>query len=691
MAMLARTPQQVIAAEATYRGDINTRFQDMLGIASVINNRAIATGTTPQQVVGVNSQFNSYNKAMPPGSAAYIDLANNAWNEVLTNGSITSATYFATPAAASNLPNGLEQVDAIDGGHVYYSDPNARAIKTAVGFRAPNLTAVDDAIATAVQKYQAMVPDVASVPTPLDRPVVDPGSLASALTATDQTNQTPFDAVTPANNQQPDLAKNGLLSAIFSSEPPAVNNFADLAAAGPMAAPVTATPSATLGAAPDLSASAMANVASALNAPASAPASSGWSDMAEAGPMGGYPADPTSAARMGNPALNSFAPVSFAAPVAAPMNVTATAASPTSPGLAAAMSAPAIDANQSLSNMAQGMQAQRDYTAAPTDQAPADQAQTSNFDTSRFNDPNFSLSADQQSVANAMQNTPDAANAFQSEVASEPTHRVTPEDQARIDAITADPNASLTAPVTSTLTSTSPVVTSTQTLAPALTTVSIPDQPSVQAATPTHTAMDVWSGNATTGIATDGSTVSKMPDGTIGRYNPEYDHTEFTNPDGSYGGMKPGNALTGAAAQPSTPSNPTTTSSAISANSSLNSGLSRISDSVFSGGTFGAIAGAALGSALAGPLGGLALGMVGRQLGGRYLGDKVPDESPIHSLLGLFTGQPTMKNGFPSAPYSSNPGGHGVGYGGLNDYGKDVYGGSGQFSGAIDNGGVGLF
>jgi hypothetical protein len=212
-----------------------------------------------------------------------------------------------------------------------------------------------------------------------------------------------------------------------------------------------------------------------------------------------------------------------------------------------------------------------------------------------------------------------------------------------------DPNVSLETPAVTTpaVTTTVPATSYTDTqptiTAPAAISAVTPPSRSLTSTTsasPMHTAMDVWGGLATTGIATDGSTVSRLDDGTIGRYNPAFDHTEFTNPDGSYGGMKKGNVLgqTDPNASLSSPSISSTSST--TPGSSLNGGLSRLSNSIFSGGTLGALAGGLLGTALAGPIGGIALGMVGQKLGGNYLGDQVPDESPMHSLFGLLTGSP---------------------------------------------------
>jgi len=59
------------------------------------------------------------------------------------------------------------------------------------------------------------------------------------------------------------------------------------------------------------------------------------------------------------------------------------------------------------------------------------------------------------------------------------------------------------------------------------------------------TAMDVWSGKAQTGIATDGSTVSRLSGNKIGRYVPEFDYTTFSTDDGAtWSSPVAGNQLT---------------------------------------------------------------------------------------------------------------------------------------------------
>lgn len=135
--MKAQTVIDTILGEAAY-GDRASRYQDMLGIASVITNRSVALGVTPQSVVSAPGQFSAYGQSLPSGVEAYRSLAEDAYNTIQTIGPITSATFYATPAATGNLPGGLQEVGRTTG-HVYHEDPLGRAIATAEGYRAPDL------------------------------------------------------------------------------------------------------------------------------------------------------------------------------------------------------------------------------------------------------------------------------------------------------------------------------------------------------------------------------------------------------------------------------------------------------------------------------------------------------------------------------------------------------------------------
>lgn len=131
----ARTVADVILGEAA-SGSPAKRYADMKAIASVIANRARALGVTPEQVVSNRREFNAYGKSLPAGVGAYRSLAQRALDDVATNGPIHSGTFYATPNAAGNLPKGLKQ-EAATSGHIYYSDPQNRAIGTSLGYRQP--------------------------------------------------------------------------------------------------------------------------------------------------------------------------------------------------------------------------------------------------------------------------------------------------------------------------------------------------------------------------------------------------------------------------------------------------------------------------------------------------------------------------------------------------------------------------
>lgn len=169
MARIARTPAEVIASEISYRSP-ETSWADALAIASVVSNRALALGVTPQQVVGTTQEFNAYGSAMPAG--AKIDLAQRAIDDVAKFGPTTAATFYAMPRAIDNLPPTKEFDMAVDGGHMYFTEPTGGAIKTSVGYRAPVDIATVNAAAAQRKTYEMALVDEdnAGMPTPGMRP-----------------------------------------------------------------------------------------------------------------------------------------------------------------------------------------------------------------------------------------------------------------------------------------------------------------------------------------------------------------------------------------------------------------------------------------------------------------------------------------------------------------------------------------
>lgn len=330
MPIIARTPEQVIAAEATYQGGYEGRWNDMVHIASVIANRAEQLGVTTKQVISTQKEFNAYNKAMPPGTSALTEMAKEAMQFVKENGPVTNATFYATPKAVKNLPKGLSyETETL--GHVFKSDPKMRSIRTSIGFKAPNKFA-----------YAVNVPNV---PVPEDKPMV-----AQSL--------------------------------------PTLNSFQDLAAAGPISAPIDGVKaSAALGSNPSLAAA--ANVgAIGVN-----PTGENWAGLEAPGE-----------AKVSM--LNLQSPAERMGIVSNPMSA-----------------------------LAQGVNAQRDYVANPSDKTGRLQgnvAQTA--DPARFNgDTSQVASADralQDSIARTLA-TPNAPNVnnFSSLAAAEPMGAQMPTQQ----------------------------------------------------------------------------------------------------------------------------------------------------------------------------------------------------------------------------------------------------------------------
>lgn len=170
MGTIARTPIDVMLGEMAYDVSDATRYADLQAIASVISNRATALGVTTEQVVANQNQFNAYGKSLPPGAAAYRDLAQAAWDDVSQNGPTHSGLFYATPAAAKNLPSGLNEVAEVTGGHRYFEDPYGRAINTSVGYRAPVDIAAARAAAAQRLAFEVATVNEEGMPTPQARP-----------------------------------------------------------------------------------------------------------------------------------------------------------------------------------------------------------------------------------------------------------------------------------------------------------------------------------------------------------------------------------------------------------------------------------------------------------------------------------------------------------------------------------------
>lgn len=227
----------VIAGEAV-SGTREERIADMRAIASVIANRAQMLGVTPQEVISNQNEFNAYGQSLPPGvNQEHIDLAQEAMDYVAEHGPTTNATFYATPAASDNLPNGLNYEGATTG-HQYFSDPQSRAIGTSLGYVQPN--------------EFAFAASPANVPAPGLIGADERAGLLSAYASTPKTED-PFSSLLGQPSSW------GLNKDVVPAPVPTVETWSDMAAANPVQAPMgSVQATGLLGAAPDLEASAKA-------------------------------------------------------------------------------------------------------------------------------------------------------------------------------------------------------------------------------------------------------------------------------------------------------------------------------------------------------------------------------------------------------------------------------------------------
>jgi hypothetical protein len=165
MPVTARSWDQVLARETLSKGTPEQVKADMYGVASAVYNRAIATGLSYDAVVGNKSQFNAFGVQLQPGDLDRVNLAKDIMADIEANGPVHNGTYFSTPETQNKLPSGLVDTGyAVDGGHVYKSDPYSRPITVAGGkVVQPSQGLIEQAIAA----------KQATVPTPQARPAAE--------------------------------------------------------------------------------------------------------------------------------------------------------------------------------------------------------------------------------------------------------------------------------------------------------------------------------------------------------------------------------------------------------------------------------------------------------------------------------------------------------------------------------------
>lgn len=137
MAKVARSLVDVVLGEAV-SGTPVQRYEDMKAIASAVANRAARAGVSIKDVISAKGQFDAFGKSLPPGVEAVRSLAEKAVAEVMKFGPTHAGTFYATPSATKNLPSGLQPVTKT-AGHVFFDDPQNRAIATARGYKTPSI------------------------------------------------------------------------------------------------------------------------------------------------------------------------------------------------------------------------------------------------------------------------------------------------------------------------------------------------------------------------------------------------------------------------------------------------------------------------------------------------------------------------------------------------------------------------
>lgn len=151
--MTARTIEDVLLGEAV-SGSRSKRLSDMIAIASTIKNRMSAMGRSVDEIIAAPGQFSAYGRALPKGVEQYRELARKAWAYVQKAGPTHSAMFYATPAATKNLPKGLQRVTS-SAGHVFFSDPQNRAIQTTQGYMQPARSSAAPSAATQAAALRA--------------------------------------------------------------------------------------------------------------------------------------------------------------------------------------------------------------------------------------------------------------------------------------------------------------------------------------------------------------------------------------------------------------------------------------------------------------------------------------------------------------------------------------------------------
>ncbi|MHA6684510.1 D-Ala-D-Ala carboxypeptidase family metallohydrolase [Mesorhizobium sp. A556] len=635
MAEIARDLVGTILGEAGGKTTAQ-RYQDMLGIASVVANRAAATRKSVQDVISAPNQFSAYGKALPAGVEKFDALARMAIDQVSAWGPVNNATYYATPAAVSNLPSNLLSEDETVA-HQYFSDPKNRSIRTATGYVTPD--------PEAMAMGYAPTPDVSAASAATAAMAsADPGTIAgfsrAGLTPGIDRVADAISAVNPGlgiNSGYRSPSRNAAAGGAKHSQH-MLGNALDVDISGLNdTQKATALNAALEAGAKGIGLYSSGNVmhvdarenpavwgmmpgASYKGMPVSmAPgwAQPGLQDMFDAGQFDVTPRNtpPTPTQRPApETAVAQAAAMSFTGPEAQSVRTTSVPGTPTTapdttglgffagkPGAMAGVPAQSVQSVSYTPDMAMADAAPAtptpDEAFSGTTQSPSSRALA---EMAKADDQSISEIAGTQvgavapSNAYATTNLPDFAPS------------VNPALQAAVAPVTVTPQPAVRPPAVPTPKVTAPTITAPQTRAPAQ---SMPS--GVQA------AMDFHAGINNAAMASNGNTLTRDALGNSYNYSPSFDVTTISDPTGRTVGVKQGKVSPDMAG----PSAAAASTSTPSASKGLFSGIGDTLGGIFSGdnvsnavvGGLGGLGGAAVGSLL-GPVGSMVGSAIGRSL-----------------------------------------------------------------------------
>lgn len=731
MARIARSVEDVILGEAVH-GTREERLADMMAIASVIANRAAMTKSPPKDIVSVRAEFNAYGKALPAGVEKYRALAEEAWNDVQTNGPVHSATFYATPSAAHRVKNG-KVMEASTTGHQFFSDPEFRPFRTAAGYKRPDPSLLPSMVVepTAYAAIPSQNPALEAIENVAAAPL-DAAAQTAIENAIAQDGLNELGVAERTGYQSPMGALGDRITSGFGARtaPTTVSGRGSRNHAGldlSLEPGAMGYPAETMGAGvvsnisyspggygkrvdvrhPDgltSSYSHLSSIADNLEIGTEVAAGTPVGTVGSTGNSSGPHLHFEVRDEDGN-AIDPASVVSFNRENAV---ATPTAAQRTQPGdLISGIANEAVQPSLGDPNEALAAAFDMDRFAGPT------QEQVANFDTGRFGDPNAALTESfdmarmgganvqpaqsEQALAEALASSNNQA-AMRSQQMADMQERANEarralEERAALSAQETQ-NASLAAPIAIDGQTSASTGLSAAADAAGITPRSMADLAGQYAAygagkisPEQNLAADVLDQAVNTKQArTPSYALAQQKIDQTQAVDPAVDVASLSTP-AALGDVETDMADV-TYSQPSRAKQSVQQRKEAQQPEAVDPDKGRLARSFTNSKTLGSALGATIGGILGGPVGAMALGAIGSKLGNMPAAER-PRETPLQALFNMMSGKPQSM--FPTTPAGGQGTGKGVSFNDLNERGRDTYRDSGDFRDAIDKGGVGLY